>query len=186
MAIAFIREIVNMNPDITLRVRVADNNRHPVWQGVEYGKEDWLQINRPPTAEMPTVVTPENMAVPWSYGGKQRLYIQTITAGGVAKTITAEIHGENAWDYMVLRDNSLAEFGKIEIGSLGDAPGVNHSWWAIVLLEDGRLEWRLFERQGVPRDDLVHIFEEGGKFLINVFPTLIEKGAELLPLIAAL
>jgi len=186
MAVAFIREIVNLNPDITLRIRVMDNNRHPAWQGVQYSTEDWLQINRPASSAVPVVVRPDNMAVPWSYGGIQRLYIQTVTTGGLVKNITAEIHGENAWDYMVLRDNSLAEIGKTEIGSLGDAPGVNHSWWAIVLLEDGRLEWRLFERQGMHRDDLVNIVNGAGKFLIDIYPTLIEKGAELLPLIAGL
>ncbi len=186
MAVAFIREIVNLNPDITLRIRVMDNNRHPAWQGVQYSTEDWLQINRPASSAVPVVVRPDNMAVPWSYGGIQRLYIQTVTTGGLVKNITAEIHGENAWDYMVLRDHSLAEIGKTEIGSLGDAPGVNHSWWAIVLLEDGRLEWRLFERQGMHRDDLVNIVKETGKFLIDIYPTLIDKTAELLPMIAAL
>ncbi|MBV8045678.1 MAG: hypothetical protein JO171_00880 [Paludibacterium sp.] len=186
MAIAFIREIVNMNPDVTLRIRVMDDNRHPTWQGVEYGKEDWLQINRPPSANVPTVVTPDNMAVPWSYGGKQRMYIQTVTTGGIVKNISAEVRGENAWDYMVLRDNALAEIGQTEIGSLGDAPGVNHSWWAIVLQEDGRLEWRLFERQGLRRDDLINIVTETGKFLIDVFPTVIDKAAQILPVIAAL
>lgn len=186
MAIAFIREIVNLNPDVTLRVRVMDDNRHPVLQGVQYSKDDWMQINRPPSPNAPTVVTPDNMAVPWSYGGKQRLYIQTVTTGGVVKNVTAEIHGENAWDYMVLRDNSLAEIGRTEIGSLGDAPGVNHSYWAIVLLEDGRLEWRLFERQGLRREDLVNIVTEAGKFLMDIYPTLIDKTAQILPMIAGL
>jgi len=44
----------------------------------------------------------------------------------------------------------------------------------------------LFERQGMRRDDLVNIVNGAGKFLIDIYPTLIEKGAELLPLIAGL
>ena len=127
----------------------------------------------------PSIVCPENMAAPWSFGGSQKLIIETVV-NGVTRIVSAEVRGKSGWDYLVLRDKHLDEIGETEIGSLGDAPGTNHSWWALVLHGDGRIEWKLFERQGLPRQELVNIVNQAGSFIIKFVPALagaITEGA---------
>lgn len=182
MAIAFIREIRNHCPNSKLRIRVQDDGRHPSLNGVTYGKEDWMSISNAKSANNPTVVEPDNMGIPWSYGGKQRLIIQT-EINGVVKNISAEIRGRDAWDFMLLRDNELQEIGETEVGSLGDAPGVNHSWWGLVLHSNGKLEFHLFERQGLRRDDLLSIVNAAGSIFIDLLPEVIKVVVEVIPVL---
>lgn len=175
MAMAWIREIRNHRPNSTLRVRVFDNGRHPSLGGKTYGNDEWMII--PAGSEnQPTIVCPENMGVPWSYGGAQRMIIET-EIDGVTKSISAEVRGDSGWDYLVLRDGQLNQFAATEIGSLGYAPGINHSWWGVVLHSDGKLEWHLFERQGLRRDDLVDIVKQTGGFIIDLVPQVMEAVA---------
>ncbi|GJI93887.1 hypothetical protein RugamoR57_06050 [Duganella caerulea] len=185
MAIAWIREIRNHHTNGKIRIKMIDDGRHPSYNGVTYGKDDWMVIPPCRSADSPVVANPENMAVPWGYGGKQRLIIQ-VEVDGVKNTVSAEIRGNNAWDYVVLRDHELTEIGETEVGSLGDAPGVNHSWWALVLHANGRLEWHLFERQGLARDDLLTIVNGAGSFFIDMLPHVagaVDVAAKLVPLL---
>lgn len=180
MAIAFIRELRNHHAHGSLRIRVQDNNRHPRVDGVEYGADKWLDVKAPDSEGGYTSKLPDNMAVPWSYGGAQRLYIEC-TVNGKVRTMSAEISGDGGWDYIVLRDHELRQIGRMEIGSLGDAPGVNHSWWAVVLHANGRLEWVLFERQGARRDDLVQAGAALGKVVLDLVLEAEKAAIRLLP-----
>lgn len=176
MAMAWIREIRNHHPNGSLRVRVNDNGRHPSLNGKTFQREEWMNI--PPGSENnPSSISPQNMAAPWSYGGSQRMIVETVV-DGVTRIVSFEIRGKSGWDYLVLRDAQLKEVREIEVGSLGDAPGVNHSWWALVLHSDGNLEWHLFERQGLPRAELLDIVNKAGSFIIEFVPKIIGVIAE--------
>lgn len=184
MAIAFIRELRNASKTLQLRVQVADNNRHPSVNGKTYGKSEWLDI--PPCSDpmQPTIVSPSNMAVPWSYGGEQRLMVQVVSDQSISKVFSMEIRGRDAWDFIVIRDHNLKELAEIEIGSLGDAPGVNHSWMGLVLTDDGRVTLETFDRQGARRDDLIAVGKALGalgKLTIDMLPKMAEVAVKVLP-----
>jgi len=182
MAIAWIREIRNCHPNGKIRIKQMDDGRHPSWNGVTYAKDEWLVV--PPSASKsnPSVATPDNMAVPWSYGGKQRLVIQ-VEVNGVVNSVSAEIRGENAWDFIVLRDNELTQMTQMDAGSLGDAPGVNHSWWGLVLHENGQLEWHLFERQGMTQAGILNVLNGAGSLFIEMLPGVVGAVATVAPLL---
>lgn len=182
MAIAWIREIRNCHPNGKIRVKVLDDGRHPSLNGVTYSKDDWMVVPPGRSKNDPSIVTPDNMAVPWSYGGKQRVLIQ-VEVNGVTSSVSAEIRGANAWDFIVLRDGELTQMAEIDAGSLGDAPGINHSWWGLVLHEDGRLEWHLFEKQGMNRNDVLNVLNEAGSLFINMLPGIVGAAATIIPML---
>ena len=185
MAIAWITEVRNCSTSATLRICAMDDGRHPELNNVTYYKDDWMLVSPTANSSSPRTIKPSNLAVPWSYGGKQRL-VMRVSCDGIEKTLSAEVRGENGWDYLVIRDEALNIITQTEIGSLGDAPGVNHSHWALVLHEDGKLEWHLFERQGLRRDDLLNIVGSVGNFYLDLFIKVRDSLPELISIAATL
>jgi hypothetical protein len=174
MAIAWIKEIHNFNPKAKLKVRCLDNNRHPQIGGKEYGKDDWIELDgaKIATGSRSVSVTADNLAVPWSFGGDQRLEMM-IELDGVTRYVSAEIRGRSGWDYVLFRDQEFRESGEVDVGSLGDAPGTNHSWWIMALHSDGKLEWHCTERQGLKREEAIAFT----RFFLEFTTKLLDSGA---------
>lgn len=164
MAIAWIKEIHNFNPKAKLSIRCLDNGRHPKVGSTIYNQDDWIVIDgsQVQAGDKSVRVVPENLAVPWSFGGVQRLEIK-VEQDGVTNVVTAEIRGRSGWDYILFRDKEFREAGEVDAGSLGDAPGTNHSWWVLALHSDGKLEWHCLERQGLKRDEALAL----GRFFLE-------------------
>lgn len=177
MAIAWVSEIRNNHPTAALSVRL-DDGRHPMVNGVTYDRDQWLDVGPRRGQDDPSIVRPENMAVPWSYGGANKMLLRVKSIGG-QNTVSAEIRGTDAWDYIVFRDIELTELKSLEAGSLGDAPGVNHSWWSVCLHDNGIIEWHLMDRQGARRDDIVNALGKAGSFFIQILPDLIKMETEM-------
>ncbi|MBC7908623.1 MAG: hypothetical protein H7Y60_17985 [Rhodospirillaceae bacterium] len=161
MAMFWIKEIRNYHPTGTISLRCDDGGRLPKLDGKIYGRDEWLQLPAPKTGEMYSSIRPENLAVPWSYGFSQKMVLKSDVKG--SPTTTLEIRGEGGWDYLVVRDDETREIGQVEVGTLGDAPGVNHSWWVLALHSDGDLKFHCTERQGLTRDEALAF----GTFFIN-------------------
>lgn len=182
MAIAWITELRNNHPTATLSILV-DDGRHPSVDDVEYDRNSWINIAPRRGNDDPTIVKPSNLAVPWSFGGANKMLLRVETTGG-RNTASAEIRGTDGWDYIVLRDVELNELKSIEAGSLGDAPGVNHSKWAISLHENGVIEWHLWDRQGARRADILNAVNEAGSFFMVILPEMIKTAGSIAELAA--
>ncbi|MBC7908622.1 MAG: hypothetical protein H7Y60_17980 [Rhodospirillaceae bacterium] len=165
MAVAWIKQISVFNPNVKLSVRCLDNNRHPKVNGTEYGRDSWFVVDgsQVTAGSKGVVVSPDNLAIPWSYGGDQRLEFKLEEAGAETRFASAEIRGRSGWDYIVFRDKEFRESGEVDVGTLGDAPGINHSNWILSVHSDGKLEWHCSERQGLKRDDAVAL----GRFILD-------------------
>ncbi|WP_028454413.1 hypothetical protein [Chitinilyticum litopenaei] len=154
MAIAWIKEIHNYHPNTTLAFQIEDS-RIP---SIDNKESKSFEL---PQGQL-TADKLSNFAVPWSFAGNQHLKITV--KGAQTDTFYVEIRGRSGWDYLVFRDAEFRECGEVELGSQGDAPGVNHSWWAICLHSDGKLEWHALERQGLQRDEALAL----GRFLVDL------------------
>lgn len=171
MAIVWIKEIHNYHPTGKLKLTINDDGRIPRLDG-----KDVKEI----TANAKETKTPENLAVPWSYLGKNSLSIE-VEIDGRTSIVYAEIRNRSGWDYILFRDKESRESGEVDAGSLGDAPSINHSWWAITLHSDGQLQWHVIERQGLKHDEALAF----GRFALEFSKEVIDIGVKVVGLIVA-
>jgi hypothetical protein len=177
MAIVWIKEIRNYHPNGELSLRCDDGGRHPSVGGKEYGPDAWMVL-KPPSGEPYSSLRPDNMAVPWSFNFTQKLWVRS-TINGLSPMVTVEVRGESGWDDMVIRDDEFRELGKVDVGSQGDAPGINHSWWVLALHGDGNVEFHCLERQGLLRDEALAL----GRFLIDFSFDVVNSTAKAVDVI---
>jgi|JI102314A1RNA_FD_contig_21_14656545_length_1006_multi_6_in_0_out_0_1 hypothetical protein len=159
MAVCWIEKIVNDHPTGTLLLNCADFSRHPRVKGTsqEFGRNDWFSVGPGETLEL------ENFAIPWSHNffREQALFVKTILPEQ-QYTYVYRIVNHDAWDWVSIKDDNLQgpQLGEVEVGSMGDAPLINHSAWHLALTTNG-VEWRNQWRQGIPRDAFLPLIEFG-------------------------
>lgn len=152
MAMCWIMGIINEHPTHTLRVRCEDHGRNPKIRNRRYGPNETFEL---PPGQRVEASEVDNFAIPWNNDKGQRVLLQFGPAGGPQETLQVDVTGRQAWDWVRLRNGSGDVLGEFEVGSLGNAPGINHSGWKIYLGADGKLALKNEYRQGASRDDLL-------------------------------
>jgi hypothetical protein len=142
----WIEQVINYHPTGTLRFQVHDFGRHPTVKddGKELGPDDWCTVAPGKTVNL------ENCGVPW--GGNQQALRVEADVDGKKGTVQFDIVNQDAWDFIRIRDEEYREHGRAEVGSLGNAPGINHSAWRLVLHSDGKVDLHCEWRQGLTRE----------------------------------
>lgn len=145
MAMCWIEQVINYHPTGTLRFQVHDFGRSPTVKdnGKQLGPDDWFSVAPGKTANL------ENCGIPWG-GKEQALWVEADVDGKKAK-VQFDIVNQDAWDYIRIRDGEFREHGRAEVGSMGNAPGLNHSAWRLVLHSDGKVELHCEWRQGLTK-----------------------------------
>jgi hypothetical protein len=161
MAMCWIQGIFNHHPTRALRVRCLDRGRNPTIGGKKYGADDWFELAPGGRVESSQI---DNLAVPWNNEKAQRLVLSWGPASDPKESLQLDVIGQKAWDWLRMRDGFDAVVGEFEVGSLGDAPGINHSGWTIHL-EPTSLRFRNEFRQGLKRDDLLWPLGEAARAL---------------------
>ncbi|WP_028454412.1 hypothetical protein [Chitinilyticum litopenaei] len=178
MAIAWIKEVRNYHPTATLSLRCEDGRHPTLGEGAdrkEYGRDDTISVLPAKSSSEPTILKADNFAIPWSFNFSNRLRMSTEINKQKVEA-TAEIRGESAWDFILIRDHEMREIEKIDAGSCGDAPGVNHSWWILSLHSDGDIEFHCLERQGLLQDEAMNL----GRFFLSFLLNATELGVSAL------
>lgn len=178
MAMCWIEQAINHHPNGFLKFQVHDFGRSPtvkainrrvldkgpsslaaalklptIWGAINFtgldddnrlGPDAWYSVRPGQTVDL------ENCGIPWG-GNQQALWVSPILWNGKPVKIQFDIVSQGAWDFIRIRDEDGREHGRAEVGSLGNAPGINHSTWQLVLHSDGKLELHCKWRQGLTR-----------------------------------
>ena len=144
MAMCWIEKIHNFHPTRKLFFRI-DDARQPTFKDTITSQDSWYQVD-PGKA-----IKAENFGVPWS-GSDHALWVAVGTSHEDRKILVQfDIVGQDAWDYIRLRDSEYRERGRVEVGSMGAAAGTNFSGWRLIQHTNGDVNLHCDWRQGLTK-----------------------------------
>lgn len=176
MAICFITHVNNYHSSEILRFRVRDYGRHPKVENTGHvmGADEWMDVLPGQELEF------SNFGIPWNMNNQHLTIEWTKENGrviaGKGYFVVGNIEG---WDYVHIRDAEHREIRTIEVGSLGDAPGINYSTWRLALHSNGLPELTCTGRDGLSLETLRHVGAaslEIGKDILGIVIENLTKG----------
>jgi hypothetical protein len=135
----------------------------------------------------PSVVETQDCPIPWNRDDnvtglfvEWQHQVKVLDKGTehnpIVKTrIRLDISPNSGWDYIRTRDEQGTILGRLDAGSLGSAPGINHSGFELVLRNDGKLSLNQIWRQSLTKEDTEFL---GGQ-LVSLAGVAINAGAGL-------
>jgi hypothetical protein len=144
MAMCWIERVENRHPSSTMQFELSDPGRTGRVRGepaISLSPGTWYSV---PAGQERRL---ENTAVPWSGNGRA-LTVRWFAAGRT-QTLRFDIANSHGWDFLRSEGNADGAGQDLEVGSMGDAAGTNHSGWTMSLEPDGSLKLRCEWRQGL-------------------------------------
>lgn len=173
MAMAWIEQLINFHPTAPLCVMLNDS-RTPRLSSPLVRADESIELQPKKRYHIGSgqIVKAQNFAFPWKEGGQ---YLEVKSSDDVEFGSRYYIDSRNSWDYLFATDLDNQPVGPaVDVGSMGDAPGVNHSGWVLVQTQAGDIALFNTWRQGAVRDNILKDLDyiqwalKGGKMVAGI------------------